>query len=147
MKHHITGWHRAGRVWALALAMAAAGLLAGCGGSCSNLDGPEFEDAIQPVGTVGQPYRLELSVNILRTLFDSAYGYSFSSPDLMPPGLTLQHVGNSNRVQIVGVPTQAGAYTVHVSVQVSEPPDQGPDADLLCWNGTETTVKIDVQKP
>jgi hypothetical protein len=129
------------------LALSAAGLLAGCSGSCTNLDGPAFEDAILPVAAVGQPYKLELSVNILRTLFDSAYGYSFWTPDLLPPGLTLQQVGSSNRVQIVGVPTQAGSYTVRVSVQVSEPTDPGPDPDLLCWTGTEATVKIDVQKP
>jgi hypothetical protein len=130
----------------LALAVAAASTLGGCGGSCLDLDGPDFESAVSPAAVVGQAYKLELTVNILRTLFDDLYGYSFAALDPLPPGLELRQVGHSRRVDIVGVPTVPGSYTVRVSVQVSEPSDQGPDANLLCWNGTETTVKIDVSR-
>jgi hypothetical protein len=141
-----TSWRHAARAWARALSLATAGLLAGCGGSCLNLDGPEFESAISPAAVVGQPYQLELTVNILRTLFDDQYHYSFSSPDPLPPGLELKQVGTSRRVQIVGVPTKPGSYVVRVDVSVGEPSDPGPDPDLLCWNGTEVEVKIDVAK-
>lgn len=135
------------RLW-LALALGSCVWLWGCGGGCSNLDGPEFEDAIQPAdAVVGQAYRLELSVDILRTVFESAYGFAFYSPDLLPPGLRLEHIGTGGRVQIVGVPTLAGTYKVRVAVNVSEPTiATEPDADTLCWTDAETTVTI-VVKP
>ncbi len=136
------------RLW-LALALSSSALLWGCGGACSNLDGPEFKNTLQPAAAVvGQAYQLELGVDILRTVFESAYGFSFFSLDPLPPGLTLQHVGSGGRVQMVGTPTQAGTYTVRVAVHVSEPTSypSDPAPDLLCWTDAETTVTIVVTK-
>ncbi|GEM_PF-491393 len=101
----------------LFLSMAA---LSGCGDAllmgntlvgCAGRGSLELRPDALPAGQVGRPYHADIGVAATA----SVHGFYAGDAHPLPPGLGIEHLHGARTAAIVGTPTRAGVYEVHLS--------------------------------
>lgn len=81
-------------------------------GSCAMRPEPILLPEALPVGQVGVPYSVQLSVN---NTSSPVHGIYASDAHPLPAGLRIDHQDREPSGLISGTPVKAGAYEVHIS--------------------------------
>lgn len=80
--------------------------------SCGARGALDLQPDTLPPGQVGQPYHADLSVGAPA----SVHGFYVADAHPLPPGLRIEHLHGERVAALVGTPTRAGLYEVHLSV-------------------------------